>query len=218
MDRYHLVPPEIYGSDFMPKALDITGQVFGNLKALSKEPSQSGKTYWLCECLLCGNKKVVQTSHLVQGNIKSCGCIPLENNFSKTGSLEERICILCKKPFIPNVASRRYCYECSPKGLPSKDGLRFRKRKIKNMLIEYKGGKCQKCGYDKCQGALQFHHRNPQEKEFGLSNFNLNDTNFSIEKIYEEVDKCDLLCANCHFEVHYKDNDDMGDQFKGQNG
>lgn len=210
-DRYRPDLPEIYGSDFMPKALDITGQVFGNLKALSKEPSQSGKTYWLCECLLCGNKKVVQTSHLVQGNIKSCGCMPLENNFSKAGPLEERICILCKKPFIPNVASRRYCYECSPKGLPSKDGLRFRKRKIKNMLIEYKGGKCQKCGYDKCQGALQFHHRNPQEKEFALSSFNLNDTNFSIEKIYEEVDKCDLLCANCHFEVHYKDNDDIGD-------
>ena len=79
------------------------------------------------------------------------------------------------------------------------------------MLIEYKGGKCQKCGYDKCQGALQFHHRNPQETEFALSNFNLNDTNFSIDKVYEEVDKCDLLCANCHFEVHYRNNDDMGD-------
>ena len=43
----------------MPKALDITNKVFGNLKAISKAPSRSGKTYWLCECLLCGNKKEI---------------------------------------------------------------------------------------------------------------------------------------------------------------
>ena len=37
----------------------------------------------------------------------------------------------------------------------------------------------------------------------GLGGINLNDTNFSIDKVYEEVDKCDLLCANCHAEAHY---------------
>ena len=41
----------------MPKALDLTGQIFGNLKAISKAPSKGKKTYWLCECLLCGNQK-----------------------------------------------------------------------------------------------------------------------------------------------------------------
>ena len=71
-------------------------------------------------------------------------------------------------------------------------------------MIEYKGGKCQKCGYNQCEGALQFHHKDPNQKEFGLANINLNDSNFSLQKVLEEVDKCELLCANCHFESHYK--------------
>lgn len=57
----------------MPKALDITGQKFGHLTALEKAASRSGKTYWLCECD-CGNKKEIQTSHLISGAITSCGC------------------------------------------------------------------------------------------------------------------------------------------------
>lgn len=81
--------------------------------------------------------------------------------------------------------------------------LRSKKRALKHILVEYKGGKCQKCGYNKCEGALQFHHRNPNEKDFTLSQVNLNDTDFSIDKLKQEVDKCDLLCANCHFEEHY---------------
>ena len=57
----------------MAKALDITGQRFGKLVALSKAQSRSGKTYWLCQCD-CGNQKEVQTSHLTNGLIQSCGC------------------------------------------------------------------------------------------------------------------------------------------------
>ena len=42
----------------MPKALDLTDKTFGNLKAIQKAPSKNGKTYWTCECLLCGNIKL----------------------------------------------------------------------------------------------------------------------------------------------------------------
>lgn len=58
----------------MPKALDITGQRFGRLVAISKAPSRSGKTYWLCQCD-CGNQKEIQTNHLIKGQIQSCGCM-----------------------------------------------------------------------------------------------------------------------------------------------
>ena len=58
----------------MPKALDLTNQKFGKLTAIKKEKSQAGKTYWLCECE-CGQQKIVQTTHLRNGSIKSCGCL-----------------------------------------------------------------------------------------------------------------------------------------------
>ena len=58
----------------MPKSLDLSNQIFGNLKAIKKAPSRGKKTYWLCECLLCGNVKEIQTSHLTSGASKSCGC------------------------------------------------------------------------------------------------------------------------------------------------
>ena len=75
----------------------------------------------------------------------------------------------------------------------------------KDRLIEYKGKKCEICGYDKCEGALQFHHKDPSLKEFTLSHINLNNTNFSLQKILQEIDKCELLCANCHAEKHYSE-------------
>ena len=71
--------------------------------------------------------------------------------------------------------------------------------RTKLILIEYKGGKCGRCGYDKkIPRAYDFHHRNPDEKEFSVSK----STVHNIERLKVEVDKCDLLCRNCHAEVH----------------
>lgn len=65
-------------------------------------------------------------------------------------------------------------------------------------IIEYKGGKCEKCGYNKCIEALDFHHIDPSQKEFNLCN-----TTLSLNKLKIEADKCVLLCSNCHREFHY---------------
>lgn len=70
----------------------------------------------------------------------------------------------------------------------------------KNELIILKGGKCFECGYDKNFAALEFHHLNPKEKDFPLDSRRLSNT--SINKLIEEVNKCILLCANCHREIH----------------
>lgn len=75
------------------------------------------------------------------------------------------------------------------------------RRRTKEKLVEYKGGKCIKCGYNKCVDALEFHHKNPNEKEFGISTKGITR---SFEKLKVEVDKCDLVCANCHKEIHYE--------------
>lgn len=179
----------------MAQARDLTNQRFGRLVCLEKAASRNRHTYWLCECD-CGNKKEIQTSHLTSGAIISCGCERNNANINKK-------CILCGKEFLANNIMRKYCFDCSPQGLTPTEGLRSRKRALKHFLVQYKGGKCCQCGYNKCEGALQFHHINQEEKDFTLSHINLNDTDFSIEIIKQEVDKCILLCANCHAEKHY---------------
>lgn len=74
-----------------------------------------------------------------------------------------------------------------------------RRRKLRDLAIEYGGGKCAVCSYKKSKRALTFHHLNPHEKDFGLSARGLTR---SWAKIVEELNKCVLLCANCHAEVH----------------
>ena len=56
------------------------------------------------------------------------------------------------------------------------------------------------CGYNKCVASLDFHHEDPTKKEYGISS---NGSTISWEKLKIELDKCILLCANCHRELHY---------------
>lgn len=74
------------------------------------------------------------------------------------------------------------------------DSMRHRR---KQDAVNYLGGKCSVCGYNKCLGALDFHHVNPDEKDFALSG------KTKWEDMKKELDKCVLLCANCHREHHY---------------
>jgi hypothetical protein len=71
---------------------------------------------------------------------------------------------------------------------------------LKRMAVEELGGCCSRCGYDKCHGALHFHHIDPNQKEFSISR----NTSLSWEVIKLEVRKCVLLCANCHSIEHTK--------------
>ena len=68
--------------------------------------------------------------------------------------------------------------------------------------LKYKGGKCQTCGEDR-PATLCFHHRDPSQKELKLDGRSF--ANRKWDLIKEEVDKCDLLCHNCHHMLHYGD-------------
>lgn len=72
------------------------------------------------------------------------------------------------------------------------------RRKIKLQAVTYLGGACTKCGYAKCVAALEFHHRDHSQKDFQISG----GSRRRWSELKEELDKCDLLCANCHREVH----------------
>ena len=80
-----------------------------------------------------------------------------------------------------------------------KERMRKLKGHIKQTLVEEHGGKCICCGYGACVSALEFHHRDPKEKRFRIGG-----NTRSLETQRKEAEKCDLLCANCHREVHYE--------------
>jgi 5-methylcytosine-specific restriction endonuclease McrA len=69
---------------------------------------------------------------------------------------------------------------------------------VKEVLVQEAGGCCVLCGYDRYNGALEFHHVNPAEKSFQLG---LSGLTRSIEAMRAEASKCLLLCSNCHAEV-----------------
>ena len=72
----------------------------------------------------------------------------------------------------------------------------------KKEFIKLKGGGCSICGYNKNTSALEFHHINQEHKDFHFSNTKTT----NINKIRKELNKCILICANCHREIHYPQN------------
>lgn len=94
------------------------------------------------------------------------------------------------------VLEKRLCFRCVKcRSL----AVTKRRQDLKLKALLYKGNKCLICGYNKCISALEFHHRDPKEKDFHLGQ---DGHSRSWERIKKEIDKCDLLCANCHREEH----------------
>lgn len=95
--------------------------------------------------------------------------------------------------FIHENSGRWRCTKCRSAAVQK------RRDKVKLLAVEYKGGKCISCGYDKCVDAIDFHHRDSSKKDFGIASKGYTR---SWGKIKLELDKCDILCANCHREKH----------------
>jgi hypothetical protein len=68
----------------------------------------------------------------------------------------------------------------------------------KVFLIQMFGGGCALCGYQRCAGALKFHHVDPETKLFSLGS----GVTRSKDRDIAEAKKCLLLCGNCHDECH----------------
>jgi hypothetical protein len=111
-----------------------------------------------------------------------------------------RICPCCKQELeITNFYKKAgilfdstYCKKCTN----NQTVIRMVNHKMK--CVEYKGGKCIECGYNKYYGALEFHHLDPKLKDFTISHLRA----YTFNKIVtDELDKCVLLCNRCHREV-----------------
>lgn len=142
-------------------------------------------------------------------NRNNCyNCKPIKPHINKIINNSEKICTKCNKQmplknFYINSNTNKpktFCKNCYNKSVAS---IRIPRRiDNKKKAIEYKGGCCEKCGYKKFYGALEFHHVNPKHKTGDMS---INRwQNYTFNKWKKELDKCILVCANCHREIHHE--------------
>jgi hypothetical protein len=118
-----------------------------------------------------------------------------------------------------NTQRRKFCLQCSPFGShnsrdltvpynPRRKAETYRRwqkkarKERKQKLITLLGGKCEICGYNKSIWALSFHHKDPTQKKFMLS---VEGMLTKWDSLVEEIKKCQLLCMNCHAELHEKE-------------
>lgn len=114
-----------------------------------------------------------------------------------------KICIECKnnkplKEFYKRTDKKNYASKCK-KCANEYYGKRIKEVKLK--MISYKGGKCRRCELllkDTHYSVFEFHHRDPKEKDINFAKIKYQ----KWEVIQKEIDKCDLLCANCHRITH----------------
>lgn len=179
------------------------------------ESQKDGKTL---SCKNCKKNIYRSKSQFAKKSNHFCSqsCSAVYFNHASPKRTLQGSCIICSKQISIN---RNYCKPCSEKiREQKKEQTLMRKkqpenilkkkeymrkaiksyvRKLKEKMINYKGGQCQKCGYKKCNTALEFHHLDPSKKEFGLSGLSI-----KFETIKPELDKCIMVCANCHRELH----------------
>jgi hypothetical protein len=135
--------------------------------------SQPNIRYWLKKFDL----KTVRKINTINKNrtCLTCNAIKPQENFYKRANKYTSQCIECFKK------SKTY-----------------NRNKVKQLAVNYLGGSCSVCGYNKCLAALEFHHVDSTTKDKNYSNYK----NAFTDKFKTELDKCVLLCANCHREHH----------------
>ena len=151
------------------------------------------------KCKYCG--KEFETKEQLGGHIIWCKENPnrIESNSQKCKDDFPKVIMKnCDKHGYTEYILRKdgvyRCKKCAA------DAVQKRRKKLKEELVTYKGGKCERCGYDECIAALEFHHINPDEKEFGICTTGVTR---SLEVLKKEADKCVLLCCNCHRKLHW---------------
>ena len=153
-------------------------------------------------CRKCGTdfkyRQIIDGSLKILANRKFClNCSPFGQHNTKQLDDPRRVagvskCEICGKPFtlMRGQTTLRFCGRCY---------CTKRRHDFKAKCVAILGGKCQRCGYSKCIGALEFHHKDPSKKEFTIGN-NMN-RRWSV--VWAELLKCEVVCANCHAEEHW---------------
>jgi len=108
-------------------------------------------------------------------------------------------CIVCGKPL--SGKQTKFCsVECKNRDLQSYEAQKRRGLARKLEIIQAAGGSCSVCGYKINLAALVFHHTDASAKDFKLDMRSLSNRKFGA--VMDEIEKCILVCANCHAELH----------------
>ena len=115
-------------------------------------------------------------------------------------------CLICEEEFEvikrQGGQNRQICYSCLPDRLSKNERAQVKRALYKERAHKDKLTRgCDRCGYNRCAQALEWHHPN-DDKAYEPSNLLRDGTDASYKKYLEEARKCELLCANCHREVH----------------
>ncbi len=113
----------------------------------------------------------------------------------------EGLCVHCGEPARPGKTQCQYCFKHRAKRLTRN------RQALKRKAVEYLGGKCLDCGIQTdFISVYDFHHENADDKDEGIAELM---SRFKVwEKIQVELDKCVLLCANCHRIRHEREGDE----------
>ena len=123
----------------------------------------------------------------------SCGEDKLPHLFAKDSGLKSGYSGRCK-------ACDKVRRDCPLAKIKKNKRIYKRRLELKIKSIEYLGGVCKMCGGKFHTASFDFHHKNPETKSFTIAEKN----SASWGARVNELDKCVLLCSNCHREFHYK--------------
>ena len=148
--------------------------------------------------------------------MKKCSkCGEVSDNFTKSARTKDGLhpqCKVCKNKTVrrqiagwredPEWVARQQ--EQTKKHRANRDVDPRRERALSRKLkfVEMKGGSCEKCGYNKNLGALDFHHVDPTTRSMSINMGTMAKAGNEAQ-LLEELGKCMLLCANCHREEHH---------------
>ena len=180
---------------------------FCSLICANQFNAEKVKRYIEINCKQCGD--LVRGRAKFMRNRKFCNssCAARFNNQFIPKRLPEGQCDHCEQPCS---TKRKYCSsECQikakslrhkPKRIAQAQYVKAFRKRQKQLAVDYKGSKCIQCGYYRCLRALEFHHLDPKEKDVNIGTMLSRQKSFDQMKI--ELDKCILLCSNCHKEEH----------------
>lgn len=166
----------------MPICLNCSNSFSTNVVINGEKRRLSGNRKYCLKCSAYGehNTKTLHLIKEVEENVRKCSkCQEVKSieNFYKGKNKTHSWCKLCN----------------------NEDSL-ARQKKIKAQCVDYKGGKCSHCGIKDDPCIYDFHHLDASKKSYTIARF----ASRSLEVLKSELDKCILLCSNCHRKQHSK--------------